>query len=59
MLQKHLAAVGEKVVAEMPIRNVNRVVGTITSGEVTRKHGAKGLPDDTIRIKFNGNQSGD
>jgi glutamate synthase (NADPH/NADH) large chain len=24
-------------------------VGTITSGEITRKHGAKGLPEDTIR----------
>jgi glutamate synthase (NADPH/NADH) large chain len=45
---------GEKVVAEMPIRNVHRVVGTITSGEVTKKHGAKGLPEDTIRIHFKG-----
>ena len=45
---------GEKVVAEMPIRNVNRVTGTIVSGEITRKHGAKGLPADTIRIHFRG-----
>ena len=45
---------GETVVAELPIRNVNRVVGTITSHEVTKKHGAKGLPDDTIRIHFKG-----
>jgi glutamate synthase (ferredoxin) len=45
---------GEKVVAELPIRNVNRVVGTITSHEVTKKHGAQGLPDDTIRIRFKG-----
>ncbi len=45
---------GEKVVAELPIRNVNRVVGTITSGLVTRKHGAKGLPEDTIKFKFTG-----
>jgi glutamate synthase (ferredoxin) len=45
---------GEKVVAELPIRNVNRVVGTITSHEITKKHGAKGLPDDTIRIRFTG-----
>ncbi len=45
---------GEKVVAELPIRNVNRVVGTITSHEVTKRHGAKGLPDDTIRIRFKG-----
>jgi glutamate synthase (ferredoxin) len=45
---------GEKVVAELPIRNVNRVVGTITSGEVTKKRGAKGLPEDTIKFKFTG-----
>jgi glutamate synthase (ferredoxin) len=45
---------GEQVKAELPIRNVHRVVGTITSGEVTRRHGAKGLPDDTIRVHFKG-----
>jgi glutamate synthase (NADPH/NADH) large chain len=45
---------GEKVIAELPIRNVNRVVGTITGGEITRKHGAKGLPEDTIRLHFKG-----
>ncbi len=45
---------GEKVVAELPIRNVHRVVGTITSGEITKKHGAKGLPEDTIKLKFKG-----
>ncbi|HYP16428.1 MAG TPA: glutamate synthase-related protein, partial [Opitutus sp.] len=45
---------GEKVIAELPIRNVNRVVGTITGSEVTKRYGAKGLPDDTIRIHFKG-----
>jgi glutamate synthase (ferredoxin) len=45
---------GEKVVAELPIRNVHRVVGTITGSEVTRKYGAKGLPADTVRIHFKG-----
>ncbi|MFA5057095.1 MAG: glutamate synthase large subunit, partial [Opitutaceae bacterium] len=45
---------GETVVAEMPIRNVHRVVGTITGSEVTKKWGAKGLPEDTIRIHFKG-----
>ena len=44
----------EKVIAELPIRNVNRVVGTITGSEVTKAHGALGLPDDTIRIHFKG-----
>jgi len=45
---------GEKVVVDLPIRNVHRVVGTITSGEITKKHGAKGLPEDTVRLKFTG-----
>ena len=45
---------GEKVRAELPIRNVNRVVGTITGSELTRKHGPAGLPEDTIHLKFNG-----
>jgi len=45
---------GEKVAAEMPIQNVHRVVGTITGGELTKKWGAKGLPEDTIRILFKG-----
>ena len=45
---------GEEVVAELPIRNVNRVVGTITGSEITLAHGAKGLPEDTIRLHFRG-----
>ncbi|HXG27568.1 MAG TPA: glutamate synthase large subunit [Nevskiales bacterium] len=45
---------GEKVSAELPIRNINRVVGTITGSEITRKWGVEGLPEDTIRIKFTG-----
>ena len=45
---------GEKVRVELPIINVNRVVGTITGSEVTKKHGPAGLPDGTIQLKFNG-----
>jgi glutamate synthase (ferredoxin) len=45
---------GEKVRAELSIINVNRVVGTITGSELTKKHGPNGLPEDTIRLKFNG-----
>jgi glutamate synthase (ferredoxin) len=45
---------GEKVRAEMTIINVNRVVGTITGSEVTKKYGPTGLPEDTIHLKFNG-----
>ena len=45
---------GEKVRAELPIRNVHRVVGSITGSEITRKWGPGGLPDDTIHLKFAG-----
>ncbi|HXR08966.1 MAG TPA: glutamate synthase large subunit [Candidatus Acidoferrum sp.] len=45
---------GEKVSATLPIKNVNRVVGTIVGSQLTRKYGADGLPDDTIRLLFQG-----
>ena len=45
---------GAQVEASLPIRNVNRVVGTITGSEVTRRFGAAGLPEDTIRLHFTG-----
>jgi len=45
---------GEKVTIEMPIRNINRTVGTILSGEIVRRYGHEGLPDDTIHIRFAG-----
>jgi glutamate synthase (ferredoxin) len=44
---------GEKVTAELPIRNVNRVVGTILGNEITKRHW-EGLPDDTVHLKFRG-----
>ena len=45
---------GEKVSSELTIINVNRSVGTILSNEITKKYGEKGLPADTINIKFTG-----
>jgi glutamate synthase domain-containing protein 2/glutamate synthase domain-containing protein 1/glutamate synthase domain-containing protein 3 len=45
---------GENVHAELPIVNVNRVVGTITGSEISRRHGAEGLPDGTVHLKFRG-----
>jgi glutamate synthase (ferredoxin) len=44
----------EPVDVRLPIRNVNRTVGTILGSELTRRHGSDGLPDDTIRIHFTG-----
>ena len=45
---------GEKVQMELPVGNVNRVVGTMLSHQVASRWGAAGLPEDTIRIKLNG-----
>ena len=39
---------------ELPIRNVNRTVGTMLGAEVTRRYGGEGLPDNTIQIQFTG-----
>ncbi len=44
----------EKVTATLPIKNINRVVGTILGNELTKKHGPAGLPEDTIDLLFNG-----
>ncbi|HEV2234479.1 MAG TPA: glutamate synthase large subunit [Terriglobia bacterium] len=38
----------------LPISNVHRSVGAMLSGEIARRHGARGLPEDTIRIQFTG-----
>ena len=45
---------GKPVSAKLPICNVNRVVGTIVGSEITRVHGEKGLPEDTVRLHFEG-----
>ena len=42
------------VTATLPIRNGNRVVGTMLGSEVTKRWGAEGLPEDTIRLRFQG-----
>jgi glutamate synthase domain-containing protein 2/glutamate synthase domain-containing protein 1/glutamate synthase domain-containing protein 3 len=38
----------------VPIRNVHRTVGAMLSGEIARRYGSAGLPDDTIRFQFSG-----
>ncbi len=45
---------GEKVEAELPVHNTNRVVATSLGSEVTRRYGAAGLPEDTIELHFRG-----
>ncbi|MGA8012951.1 MAG: glutamate synthase large subunit [Candidatus Acidiferrales bacterium] len=45
---------GTPVSLSMPIRNIHRTVGTMLSGEIARRYGSAGLPDDTIRVQFTG-----
>ncbi len=45
---------GRPVRLELPIRNVNRTVGTMLGYEVTRRWGGEGLPADTITVAFTG-----
>jgi glutamate synthase (NADPH) large chain len=44
----------EPVEISLPIRNVHRTVGAMLSGEIARRYGSEGLPDDTIRVNFEG-----
>ena len=38
----------------LPVQNTNRTVGTILGHHITKRYGAEGLPEDTIRVHFNG-----
>jgi glutamate synthase domain-containing protein 3 len=56
LLKQAQRALADRTPVELtsPIRNVHRTVGAMLSGEIARHYGAEGLPDDTIRINFNG-----
>ena len=45
---------GDRVSFISPVKNVNRTVGAMLSGEVARRYGHEGLPDDTIHIQLHG-----
>jgi len=45
---------GKKIVIEKKIRNVNRTTGAMLSGEIAKRYGNEGLPEDTIMCKFRG-----
>ncbi|HEU5033372.1 MAG TPA: glutamate synthase large subunit [Mycobacteriales bacterium] len=53
-LSEGALADGAPVRLELPIRNVNRTVGTMLGHEVTKRYGEGGLPDDTIDVTFTG-----
>jgi glutamate synthase (NADPH) large chain len=45
---------GTPVRLELPVRNVNRTVGTMLGSELTRRWGGDGLPDNTIEVVLTG-----
>jgi len=45
---------GKKVSISLPIRNTHRTVGAMLSGDIARRYGEAGLPEDTIRAQFTG-----
>jgi glutamate synthase domain-containing protein 3 len=45
---------GEPVLIEVPIRNSDRTAGTMLSSMIAKKYGPKGLPPDTIQVRFTG-----
>jgi glutamate synthase (NADPH/NADH) large chain len=47
-------AEGSPVTLDLPVRNVNRTVGTMLGYEVTKRWGGEGLPRDTISVRFSG-----
>jgi glutamate synthase (NADPH) large chain len=53
-LSEGALADGTPVRLDLPVRNVNRTVGTMLGAEVTRRHGGAGLPEGTIDITFTG-----
>jgi glutamate synthase (NADPH/NADH) large chain len=56
LIEKSMPALdgGERVSIQMPIVNTNLTVGAMLSGEVARRYGHAGLPQDTIHIKLDG-----
>jgi glutamate synthase (NADPH) large chain len=44
----------EPVKLQLSVRNIHRTVGTMLAGEVTRRHGPLGLPESTIKVRFEG-----
>ena len=51
---RHALEMRGPVDMRLPIRNVHRTVGAMLSGEIARRYGSAGLPDDTIRFRFTG-----
>jgi glutamate synthase (NADPH/NADH) large chain len=44
----------EKMSLDFPIKNTDRAVGAIISNEISKKYGAAGMPDNTLKLNFTG-----
>ncbi|MEH7237481.1 glutamate synthase large subunit [Bacillus sp. JJ1562] len=44
----------QNVVAQLPIQNTDRTVGTMLGSEISKQYGREGLPEDTIQLSFKG-----
>lgn len=53
-LTKDAVENGVRLEKDLKIKNTDRVVGTILGSEITKRHGAEGLPEDTIQLNFEG-----
>jgi glutamate synthase domain-containing protein 2/glutamate synthase domain-containing protein 1/glutamate synthase domain-containing protein 3 len=56
LIERARKALEERIPVEMsfPIRNVHRSVGAMLSGEIARRYGSEGLPDETIQVRLTG-----
>ncbi len=53
-LDEKLLTPARDLSAVVPVANSHRAVGAMSSGELTRRHGADGLPDDSMRVRLRG-----
>ncbi|MFA4905238.1 MAG: glutamate synthase large subunit [Candidatus Margulisiibacteriota bacterium] len=54
VLDRQLLKLSHPARAEFVIKNSDRTVGAMLSGEICKKYGEAGLPEDSLQIKFNG-----
>ncbi len=56
LIEKSQVALENRTPVEitLPVRNIHRTVGAMLSGEIARRYGSAGLPDDTVRVHLSG-----
>ena len=54
MAEEYINEEKQPIKLSYPIKNTDRVMGTIVGSEISRKYGEVGLPENTIHLKFTG-----